>query len=510
MAKRNEKEIAIEKLRQDTYKNINKAIDVAKQCGIAEILIAVMDYHFRRIRTFENKVEMPSVYNVEAFINMDSIKYVIQMIIKFGKVNHLDKNDFTGSNLLQAQKRYIDLRTRADEISSQNELFGLLELSPDVKLVNEKLIRSDLTDVNEEMMKLHEYGARADYLNNIKKENILKSDDYFKLFMEETEPYKDLYRDVLFAKTEEVVETYKVLFENVTHKIDDVSKRFKQDKDGLVYPYNIENMVRLLPCFCDGYVDVLKKYQETAGFFIFNHILNKEDIDVYNLKFYQLSRKPFINIAGVMIISPELILESMFIDSHYSLLETPYAEEYKKTTSDLFLTKITNIAGKYGFEEIRRDYDLYDGKRKIGDLDLILKKDDFYLIIEAKNHNLPLEVYFHDLQVTKKHLEQLKSGWIKHVTERLNHVKEHHNEINIGCNFNYIVVSKFPEPISHFSDISCFAIEEFKKWLEYGDYQMSFSDFYKRYYENDKIAPTLKEMEEVQKRLNPKIWFDNK
>ena len=47
MAKRNEKEIAIEKLRQDTYKKINKAIDVAKQCGIAEILIAVMDYHFR-------------------------------------------------------------------------------------------------------------------------------------------------------------------------------------------------------------------------------------------------------------------------------------------------------------------------------------------------------------------------------------------------------------------------------------------------------------------------------
>ena len=245
-----------------------------------------MDYHFRRIRTFENKAEMPSVYNVEAFINMDSIKYVIQMIIKFGKVKHLDKNDFIGSNLLQAQKRYIDLRTRADEISSQNELFGLLELSPDVKLVNEKLIRSDLTDVNEEMMKLHEYGARADYLNNRKKENILKSDDYFNLFMEETEPYKDLYRDALFAKTEEVVETYKVLFENVTHKIDDVSKRFKQDKDGLVYPYNIENMVRLLPCFLDVYVDVLKKYQETAGFFIFNHTLNKEDIDVYNLKFY--------------------------------------------------------------------------------------------------------------------------------------------------------------------------------------------------------------------------------
>lgn len=50
-----------------------------------EILLAVIEYHLRIIRTAENKSEMPNIKHVEVFVNLDSIKYTIQLIIKYGK-----------------------------------------------------------------------------------------------------------------------------------------------------------------------------------------------------------------------------------------------------------------------------------------------------------------------------------------------------------------------------------------------------------------------------------------
>lgn len=120
--KNNKNQLVIQKINQDIYKKINKAIDIAKQCDVIEILMAVMDYHFRRIRTVENKSDSPSVQDIESFINLDSIKYVIQLIIKFGKQKIPNLNTISAKCFVNAWKRYQLLCVSANEIHSATSI----------------------------------------------------------------------------------------------------------------------------------------------------------------------------------------------------------------------------------------------------------------------------------------------------------------------------------------------------------------------------------------------------
>ena len=106
------------------------------------------------------------------------------------------------------------------------------------------------------------------------------------------------------------------------------------------------------------------------------------------------------------IISPEILLDSFFVNSHYSLLEAgELKEQYKKRYAKVFVDKILEKANVCGFEEVARDLDLYEGKNEIGDIDLVVKNGkNEYLLIEAKNHSIPMDVHFHDLEATEKDL----------------------------------------------------------------------------------------------------------
>ncbi|MBA7542946.1 hypothetical protein ES705_35271 [subsurface metagenome] len=129
----------------------------------------------------------------------------------------------------------------------------------------------------------------------------------------------------------------------------------------------------------------------------------------YNL----IARQPIIEKDEYYIISPELILDSIFINSHYSLLEIGELKElYKMRSSKIFVDNIRQKAERFGFDEFARDLELYEGKNQIGDLDLVVKNgEDEFLLIEAKNHSLPMNVYFHDFEATKNRLSQLINEW---------------------------------------------------------------------------------------------------
>ena len=167
-----EKQTALQRIQQDIYKKISVAIDIAKQCDITVILMAVVDFHFRRIRTYENKEEKPSVQAIESFINLDSIKYVMQMVIKFGRQKFPNYATASTKYFKESWNHYQLLCSKANEISSGNEALSLLELTPDVSFVNANLVRSDMSSITPEMQKFLEYGARSDYLNNVKKKKI--------------------------------------------------------------------------------------------------------------------------------------------------------------------------------------------------------------------------------------------------------------------------------------------------------------------------------------------------
>ena len=71
-------------------------------------------------------------------------------------------------------------------------------------------------------------------------------------------------------------------------------------------------------------------------------------------------------------------------------------------------------------------------KKDYGDIDLILQHQTTgnYLLVEAKNHALPLDVYFRSHKHTEAHLERTKD-WERKVAGRLSYLARHSSEIGI-------------------------------------------------------------------------------
>ena len=101
---------------------------------------------------------------------------------------------------------------------------------------------------------------------------------------------------------------------------------------------------------------------------------NYENFNPKELKFHQITRQPFIAKDNTLVISPELILDSLFTNIHYSLIESlDIKAEYISRQASLFLDKIATIATKFDYTEVDRELDLYEGKNQIGDIDILFK-----------------------------------------------------------------------------------------------------------------------------------------
>lgn len=197
--------------------------------------------------------------------------------------------------------------------------------------------------------------------------------------------------------------------------------------------------------------------------------LNEVRFDESELRFHALTRRPIVRWSEThFLVVPPLLLNSIFVNTHYTLLEAPKedAESYKARAADLFVDRVAATAAEFGYSELRREVDLRDGKKNLGDIDLWLRHvDGLDLLVECKAHALPLEVYFRDTPAVLSHLEGLRSKWEAKVQARLNHIQLNRAALGVGERFLYIVVSRFPEVISHYSEILTLSEQEFAAWL---------------------------------------------
>ncbi|MBI3519038.1 MAG: hypothetical protein HY062_06735 [Bacteroidetes bacterium] len=89
---------------------------------------------------------------------------------------------------------------------------------------------------------------------------------------------------------------------------------------------------------------------------------------------------------------------------------------------------------------------------------------------------------------TRQHLSTLKSTWEKKVLKRVEHFKVNHQNYSIPSTYKYIVVSSFPEIISHYSELLVLSTNEFENWLKEGrtseDFKIITDSFYKIHEKN--------------------------
>jgi len=501
-----QRERALNKLKIEINKDIDMAVGMSKGCGLLELLYFVYYLHWvRLLPLFPNaKNEKKELVNLYSNHLDDSFKYMISLTAKYGHWGFVipegQKAPVLNIKLVQF------LIKHSNYINSKYETESLLQLF-EVKVSGKRgqRVRIDFSkiDSDPEVRNFFNYFLRIDKDNNIKVNSKQNKDTLIEDFKNEYSSSADLFQQEMGITIEEFCSLIDELLQKVINCMQAKADEVEKLPNGNIDIMNQITFLVLSKCFM---YDKSKLYAEFNSRFhpALNRLtFNVNDFDSRQLRFHHIIRQPILSHKQFIIISPELILDSLFTNIHYSLIESPNVkEEYITRQATLFLNKISSIADKFGFHEVERNKDLYDGKKSIGDIDLILRNDrGHYLLVEAKNHALPMDIYFKDVTKTKEHLLYLQNGWEKKVQRRIEHLNNYHNKYSIPDNYLYIVVSRFPEIISHYSKLLILSIQEFEIWLEKYPTIISFDDFYKAYYGSQMPEFNIKEIEEIQKDM---------
>lgn len=499
-------EKAINKIQFEIDKNIKIIEELSKICGLGELLFFFHYLHFVRILDRSGNVSESDKAIVKVYqLHLDeAYKYLIQCVFKNCKKSYVKLDGELAINGIITKT----LTNTAMHINKLYESLTFLTLFPDLDVSGERNqnIKIDLEQVTKDDRRLQFmlYGARVDIDNNRKKSNPKTKDDFFTHFRNEYFDYQDLFEKKFGISLDRFLDILTCILEYINTKINERESYFTTLPNGNVDIQDYRTIILFTKCLFVPLEELNKRFGGDESKLIELLSFKPNDFDIKQLQFNLLARQPLFIINEHLLVSPEILLDSMFINSHYSLLESDdVKEEYKKRYSDKFVDRLIFIASKHGYEEYSRELELYEMKNQIGDLDIVLwnKEKDHYLLIEAKNHALPLDVYFHNFEATEKRLEFLTNAWEKKVARRYNHVKEFHNNYEIGDSFDYIIVSRYPEILSHFSSFIVLNENEFELWIEkYFDIKCN-SEILEKIYEFGKTDLSEEQMKTIGKDL---------
>lgn len=498
-----DKDKALEKLSIELDKDIENLCAISKNCGVLELLYFIYQLHWTRLlQHFPNAKNVnPDVLSAYSNTLEESLKYLISLASKFGhwKIATNKEKSAPYFNLELVQF----LIKQATLINSKYESESLIKLfNVEVSGERNRYIKIDMSNAqtDENVKKLFDYFIRIDEDNNIKKNSKKDKDNLLKNFIDEYSSFADLFQQEMEVSLEDFASFIHKTLDSVTDKIKENESKFDLLENGNVEVNTFNTFINFAKCYITTKSSFLKSFDKP-----FEEVLKRLtfDFDTFNpkeLKYHQLTRQPFIAKDNTLVISPELILDSLFTNIHYSLIESPIIKaEYIARQASSFLDKIAAIASKFDYTEVNREIDLYEGKNQIGDIDILFRHTTGnYLLIEAKNHALPMDIYFKDVSKTNEHLKYLQDAWEKKVVRRVNHLKTLHNNYDIPANHRYIVVSRFPEVISHYSDLLILSLQEFDEWLSNYNEVETFEKFNKEYYDKIGNKFTIEELKEMQ------------
>ena len=477
---------AIDKATVEINKNITELANLLKKCTLSEFQHFLYCLKVSRIYTGNYKNDSEKhLKNIEVLQYEDAIKYIIQLSLKYSSLEYkFDKfkikfNYILVSNIIEYGINIIKRFDALSVLKAVNRLTVSGDRNQHVKIDLSEEFQSEVSK------KIFLYGARVEIEHYEQKKNVIVKDDFLKLFRDEYNKTSYIFEKEFKISLDDFTESINIIL-NLTIK--DIKNKIIQCdylENGNIDPLSFKTMMVTTSAYFFEKNQINKIFK-----FNFREIFNRLffDNNSFNdkeLQFDLIARKPFMENQNFYIFCPELILDSLIVNSHYSLLESgKYKDEYKKISSNLFLDKIVEISKNYGYIEVDRELDLFEGKNQIGDLDLVLKKNNHFLIIEAKNHSLPLAVSFGSREKIIERLKYLKKDWEEKVIKRVTHLKTNSSNYNVNENFSYIIVSKEPEILSHFSNILTLSLFEYNQWLNLNDLNIDFEKFHELIYDS--------------------------
>ncbi|MDW8852578.1 hypothetical protein SD960_20925 [Flavobacterium sp. MMLR14_040] len=501
-----DKEKALDKLKLEIKKDILRILELSKNCGMGELFYFLHYLHIIRLLNFSpnKKDEDDKIISVYRNHFTDSYKYLIQVLHKFSK------REFNENNLIDPNIPIV-LNDIVLSMNSKYENLSFITLFSDIQVSGERdrYFRIDMSNIleDETLYKYFQYSFRVNRANDFDRDDLKAKNNFLEKFKANYLPFGDIFELEFKISLDEFIQL-------INYILDKVIAQLNQDElikleNGKVDVQALGTILAFGKAMIINKVDLFDHFGVKIEHILSRLSFNLDEFDIEQLRYNLIARQPLLDYGKQIIVSPELLLDSIFINSHYSLLEAgEHKEEYKKRDSDFFVDKLADKAAKYGYSEVERERELYDGKKQIGDIDLILKNsNNHFLLIEAKNHSIPLDVYFHDFQAMEKRLEYLKNEWEKKVNRRIDHLKTKSLNYDIPSNHTYVIVSKSPEILSHFSEILVLSEFEFDYWLKQDNIDSSFDLLFQDLYNMEQQRFTVEQLEQIQKDLNTGTTF---
>lgn len=427
---------------------------------------------------------------IEAFTNMnvdrfdDVLKHTISCLFKYSDISTIPT-----SYTIDIDK-IIYITKVSNHLHNLHEYSSFFELSDNIEIIdaNKKQIKIDLSELDPIKQKTFEYTARFQKSISLSKSKPLLHIDLLNEFATKYAQYDFVSINVFGLTIEEIKTKLNELLNIYIERIQNSENHMPTLENGNIDIQSIEALKEVVKSYIFDEQTILNIFGKNGMKFIRQFTFKKSDFKSHELNYHYILRKPFLKIKNKYIIVPELLLDSLLINFHYTLLENKiHSEHHKKIMSDIFVDEISTIGQVHRFNHFKSNLELYQGKSKLGDIDLILRHDesDYDILIEAKNHTVPLSVYFGDHQQISYRLKELQKDWEAKVDKRYKHLLENYEKYGINKNFKYLIISRYPEILSHYSNYLVLSTNEFDFYLQNNAKHTRFYDIYHDLYSKE-------------------------
>jgi flagellin-specific chaperone FliS len=466
-----DKKIIEKELQEGVIRLIELLNSIIAKCSAAELCYFIASLNFMYIDEVKNKLDQNQSILRQNL--SDIYKYLISLL---ASVQNLP-TEFEKVSEKRLIENLVDcVRGINDKYQAINGINFYGNASLDT-ITNQVTIKIDKLSSDPFVKSLNSYGIRVQ--RNLNKDLELKSiETGIDEVLDGFAIFNDLINVAIGISTIEIKEIVLRLKNEIDLRYTDAYDKFNFKEKDVINSEDYNNHIlftSLLMFSKEHLLEIHPKINEFIEVFTFN----PQDFDPFELRYNYIDKKSIIKLGDFYIISFELLVNSLHAGLHYSLLESDATKEnYKRRESSLFEEKISGIALKYGFKTTERNVDLYEGKRNLGDIDLILGNADGRTIyVEAKSYSLHSNIQAHDPIEMQRQLSIQREKWESKVQQRIEYLKKHKGNSTV----EYIIVTKKPEILSHFSDILVLNIREFEYWLENGgniDFETLYTDLY--------------------------------
>lgn len=491
---------AIAKLHQELSKDIGVAVKIAKTCGLWEILRFCYLLRISRILRLvpEYVANLSHADVIEIQLRDDALKYALSLAVKHGDwrrrasdIKLFENFDHVRVDRLERVTRHINAKFEAEVLLNVAEVrvLGSRDQYCEVDIA---------AGINDPLRAIYlEFGFRIEQSTMQMKCDLRSPEELVERLRQDYADLGDLFESdcgiTLNAFCDGMLDLQKMLLIKIEAQMQKAAFR----TNGLVDIEASQTFIAIARGFHFADSELASSLSSEFVGYMKRNPFDEEKFSDSELRFHYLTRRPFLMGEGFFILSPDLIFDSLLANVHFTLLESDAAkDEYKKRRSEQFVDEISHAAIRAGYSEVARDVDLVKGKQQLGDIDLVLTNTStgHTLFVEAKNHALPLPVYFRNPHAINAHINSTRD-WERKVMRRIEHLCGDSPSYSVTGSWDYLVVSRMPEPLSHVTALLVLSMYEFSNWVTQTPRPSSFVDFYQAFYKPNVEKMSMVEMQ---------------